>query len=47
MKEITFLVNEAEEGGYYAQAAGLGIFAEGETIDELKRKHTWWDRLLF
>jgi len=36
MKEITFLVHEAEEGGYYAQSAGLGIFAEGETVDELK-----------
>ena len=36
MKVITFLVHEAEEGGYYAQAKGLGIFAEGETIYELK-----------
>ena len=36
MKEITFLVHEAEEGGYYAQAAGVGIFAEGETVEELK-----------
>jgi predicted RNase H-like HicB family nuclease len=37
MKEITFLVNEAEEGGYYAEAVGTGIFAEGDTVDELKR----------
>ena len=36
MKEITFLVHEAEEGGYYAEALGLGIFAEGDTIDALK-----------
>jgi predicted RNase H-like HicB family nuclease len=36
MKEITFLVHEAEEGGYYAEAAGHGIFAEGETMAELK-----------
>ncbi len=36
MKEITFLVREAEEGGYYAKSAGLGIFAEGDTILELK-----------
>lgn len=36
MKEVTFLVREAEEGGYYAEAAGLGIFAEGETIEELR-----------
>lgn len=37
MKEITFLVSEAEEGGYYAEAVGTGIFAEGDTIDELKQ----------
>ncbi len=36
MTEITFLVHEAEEGGYHAEAANLGIFAEGETVDELK-----------
>lgn len=29
-------MQEAEEGGYYAESVGLGIFAEGETIDELK-----------
>jgi hypothetical protein len=37
MKELTFLVHEAEEGGYYAEAAGIGIFAEGDTMDELKK----------
>jgi predicted RNase H-like HicB family nuclease len=37
MKELTFLVSEAEEGGYYAEAVGVGIFAEGETMDELKK----------
>lgn len=36
MKELLFLVHEAEEGGYYAEAVGVGIFAEGETIDLLK-----------
>lgn len=36
MKEITFLVREAEEGGYYAEAVGVGIFAEGDTVEELK-----------
>ncbi len=36
MKEITFLVKEAEEGGYHAEAAGVGIFAEGDTVEELK-----------
>ena len=36
MKEIIFLVHEAPEGGYYAEAVGNGIFAEGDTIDSLK-----------
>jgi len=36
MKELTFLVREAEEGGYYAEAVGVGIFAEGDTLAELK-----------
>lgn len=36
MKELTFLVHEAEEGGYYAEAVGVGIFAEGGTLEELK-----------
>lgn len=36
MTEITFLVHEAEEGGYHAEAAGFGILAEGDTISELK-----------
>ncbi len=36
MKEITFLVKEAEEGGYCAEAVGVGIFAEGDTVEELK-----------
>ncbi len=36
MTEITFLVHEAIEGGYHAEAVGLGIFAEGDTIEELK-----------
>ena len=37
MKELMFLVHEAEEGGYYAEAVGAGIFAEGDTMDELKK----------
>ena len=36
MKEVIFLVKEAEEGGFYAEAVGFGIFAEGETIEELR-----------
>ena len=37
MKELLFLVHEAEEGGYYAEASGVGIFAEGENMDDLKK----------
>lgn len=36
MKEIIFIVHEAEEGGYYAKSEGPAIFAEGDTIAELK-----------
>jgi predicted RNase H-like HicB family nuclease len=35
-KEITFIVHEAEEGGYYAESVGIAIFAEGDTVQELK-----------
>jgi predicted RNase H-like HicB family nuclease len=35
--EITFLVREAEEGGYYAEGMEAAIFAEGETMEELKK----------
>ncbi len=35
-KEIIFLVEEAAEGGFCAKALGHSIFAEGETVDELK-----------
>ena len=36
MGEITFLVHETKEGGYYAEAAGVGIFAEGDSVEVLK-----------
>ncbi len=36
-KEITFLVKEAEEGGYYAEAIGYGIFAQGDSMGDLKQ----------
>jgi len=36
MKEIVFLVEEAEEGGYTALALGESIFTEGETMQELR-----------
>jgi predicted RNase H-like HicB family nuclease len=36
MTEITFLVQEAEEGGYTARALGKSIFTEGETMLALR-----------
>jgi len=36
MTEIIFLVEEAPEGGYTAQALGYSIFTEADTWDELK-----------
>lgn len=37
MKEIFFIVNEDQEGGYTAKAVGQSIFTEAETITELKQ----------
>ena len=36
MQEITFLVEEAPEGGYTARALGQSIYTESDTWDELK-----------
>ena len=36
LKEVVFLVEEAPEGGYTAQALGYSIFTEADTWDELK-----------
>ena len=36
LQEIIFLVEEAPEGGYLAQALGYSIFTEADTWDELK-----------
>ncbi|WP_159475464.1 2-oxoisovalerate dehydrogenase [Dyadobacter sp. 3J3] len=36
MKEIVFLINQAEEGGYTARALGESIFTEAETMEALK-----------
>jgi len=36
IKEIIFLVEEAEEGGYIAKALGESIFTEADTIEQLK-----------
>ena len=37
MSEILFLVEEADEGGFTAQAANHSIFTEADTLDELRR----------
>ncbi len=36
MEELIFLVEESPEGGYSAKGLGLGIFTEGETLEELQ-----------
>jgi hypothetical protein len=38
LKEIIFLVEEAPEGGYVAQALGHSIFTEADTMDQLKEE---------
>ena len=35
-QEILFLVEEAPEGGYLAQALGYSIYTEADTWEELK-----------
>lgn len=36
MKEIFFLIEGAEEGGYIASAIGQSIITEADTMEELK-----------
>ncbi|MDO9254885.1 MAG: hypothetical protein Q7U54_05165 [Bacteroidales bacterium] len=36
MKEIVFLVEESQDGGYFARAVNHSIFTQGATIAELK-----------
>jgi hypothetical protein len=36
-RNIAFQVFEAEEGGYYAKAVGLGIITEGDDLADLRR----------
>ncbi len=36
MKEIFFLIEEAEEGGYIASTIGQSIVTEADTLAELK-----------
>jgi hypothetical protein len=35
-KEMIFLIEDAPEGGYVAQALGYSIFTEADTWEELK-----------
>ena len=36
MKEIIFIVEEAQEGGFTAKSLGDNIFTEADTLSELK-----------
>ncbi|MBK8514890.1 MAG: 2-oxoisovalerate dehydrogenase [Saprospiraceae bacterium] len=36
MKEVIFVINEAPEGGYEAEALGLSIFTQGDDWENLK-----------
>ena len=36
MNEITFMVEEAPEGGFIARALGHSIFTEADTWEEMK-----------
>ena len=35
-KELVFVIEDADEGGYTAKALGASIFTEADTIDELR-----------
>jgi predicted RNase H-like HicB family nuclease len=37
MTEIVFLIEESLDGGYTAQAAGIPIFTQAETIEDLRQ----------
>ena len=37
MTELVFLVESADEGGFVARAAGASIFAEGDSLEELRQ----------
>lgn len=36
MKEIIFVIEESNEGGFEAHALGESIYTDGDTIEELK-----------
>jgi predicted RNase H-like HicB family nuclease len=37
-REVIFVVEESPEGGYEARAVGHSVFAEAETLDELRTR---------
>jgi len=37
-REIIFVVEESPEGGYEARAVGHSVFAEAETLDDLRTR---------
>jgi hypothetical protein len=37
-REIIFVVEESPEGGFEARAVGHSVFAEAETLDELRTR---------
>jgi hypothetical protein len=36
VKELIFLVEDTEEGGYTARGLGTSIFTEGDTLEEVR-----------
>ena len=36
MKEIVFIVEESQDGGYFARAVDHSIFTQGDTMEELR-----------
>jgi hypothetical protein len=38
VSEIVFLVEEADEGGYFARPISHSIFTEADTLDELRHR---------
>ncbi len=37
MTEIVFVVEEAQEGGFTARGVGASVFAEADTVEELRQ----------
>ena len=37
MNEITFIIEEASEGGFTAKSTDESIFTEGDNLDDLKK----------